>query len=250
MSKAFADHFSDRPADYAAQRPTYPEALFAFIASRAPTMDRAWDCATGNGQAAIGLARYFAHVDATDASAAQIAQAVSAPRVWYETMPAEKTDFAPKTFDAVCVAQAMHWFDIDAFHREVHRVMKPAGVFAAWGYDRLSVTPAFDVEFERLVLPPLKPHWSKENARLWSGYANAPFPYERIPAPPFAIEVQWTLRQLVGYVGTWSGTKRYIDAGHRGFLEGIEAALAPAWGNTETRVITMPLHFTCGRHAG
>ena len=70
MSQPFADHFSDRPADYAARRPTYPEALFAFIASKAPTRDRARDCATGNGQAAIGLAKHFAHVDATDASAA------------------------------------------------------------------------------------------------------------------------------------------------------------------------------------
>ena len=62
---SFHDYFSDHSKLYASARPTYPEELFGFVASIAPARERVWDCATGNGQAAVGLARYFAEVEAT-----------------------------------------------------------------------------------------------------------------------------------------------------------------------------------------
>src|SRR5215204_1138048 len=102
MSASFADHFSEKSAQYAAARPTYPAALFAAAAAAAPARERAWDCATGSGQAALGLALHFAHVDATDASAEQVANAKAAPNVSYSVQPAESTSFAPASFDAVC----------------------------------------------------------------------------------------------------------------------------------------------------
>jgi ubiquinone/menaquinone biosynthesis C-methylase UbiE len=45
---------------------------------------------------------------------------------------AESTTFIDESFDAVCVAQALHWFDYELFWPEVQRVLKPSGVFAAW----------------------------------------------------------------------------------------------------------------------
>ena len=246
---SFADHFSGVARTYAEARPTYPAAIYSYVASHAPTLDCAWDCATGNGQAALGLARHFTRVEATDASAEQVARAAAHERVHFSVQPAERTNFGDATFDAICVAQALHWFDVDAFHREAHRVLKPGGVVAVWGYDRLTVSPVFDVAYEQVVLPPLKGHWPKENLRLWGGYTGMSFPYEPIEAPPFAIEVAWTLRQLLRYIGTWSGTQRYMAAGHPDFLDRCEEALAPSWGSEAERIVTMPLHFRCGRLA-
>jgi len=71
----FKDHFSPLAASYAAYRPEYPHELFESVAGVAAWHRVAWDCATGNGQAAGGLAEYFAHVIATDASAEQIEHA-------------------------------------------------------------------------------------------------------------------------------------------------------------------------------
>jgi hypothetical protein len=51
----FPDHFSDHADLYEAFRPAYPEALFAYLTSLVPAHDLAWDCATGNGQAAVAL---------------------------------------------------------------------------------------------------------------------------------------------------------------------------------------------------
>ena len=53
------DHFSG-PADrYGAYRPTYPSALFEYLACLAPAHDLAWDCATGNGQSAVAPKLFF-----------------------------------------------------------------------------------------------------------------------------------------------------------------------------------------------
>ena len=65
---SFKDHFSNLAHDYTKYRPHYPDELFDYLASLAATHDRAWDCGTGNGQAARGLARRFKEVIATDAS--------------------------------------------------------------------------------------------------------------------------------------------------------------------------------------
>jgi methylase of polypeptide subunit release factors len=46
----------------------YPAALYDWLASQAPGQTRAWDVATGNGQAALALTRHFRQVIATDAS--------------------------------------------------------------------------------------------------------------------------------------------------------------------------------------
>ena len=72
MSFKDKDHFSGHADLYEAFRPTYPEALFAYLSSLCPRHDLAWDCATGNGQAAVPLAAYFRAVIATDASQKQI----------------------------------------------------------------------------------------------------------------------------------------------------------------------------------
>ena len=246
---AFIDHFSEKSDLYARARPTYPDALFAFIAGEAPGRARAWDCATGNGQAALGLARHFQSIEATDASREQVANAMEAPHVRYSVQPAEKTDFPAASFDAVCVAQALHWFDLDRFYAEAKRVLRPRGVFAAWGYTRHHVTPEIDAAFEEHFLAPLRPYWPAQNAKLWAGYREEVFPFEEIEAPRFAIEMRWSLEELIAYAGTWSATRRYVNEADPDFLERAEGAMAPAWGAGEVRLVTLPLELRIGRES-
>ena len=63
--------FSKLAAEYAASRPAYPRELFEWVACSITAHDAAWDAATGNGQAALGLARHFTRVIATDLSASE-----------------------------------------------------------------------------------------------------------------------------------------------------------------------------------
>ncbi|NER83157.1 MAG: hypothetical protein F6K42_27110 [Leptolyngbya sp. SIO1D8] len=78
---AFKDYFSLQATDYATYRPRYPAALFTWLAQQCEHHDLAWDCATGNGQAAIALASHFQQVIATDGSADQLHQAPNHPKV-------------------------------------------------------------------------------------------------------------------------------------------------------------------------
>ena len=245
----FQDYFSDHSRLYAAARPTYPEELFAFVASIAPARERAWDCATGNGQAAVGLSRYFAQVEATDASEDQIANAAAHAGVNYSVQAAESSGFPPLAFDAVCVASAIHWFDFTRFYGEVKRVLRQRGVLVAWGYDHLGVWPAFDDEFERSIERVIAPYWPARKKLLRDGYRDVPFPFERIEPPPLKMEMSWSFTRLMAFVQSWSGVQRCIAARGGDFFQSAMEALAPFWGDQEeARTCTMKLYVLAGRH--
>ena len=100
------DNFSTQADIYARYRPRYPQELFEFIFERTANRQNAWDCATGNGQSAKVLARYFEKVFATDISQKQIDNAAQAVNIHYSVQPAEETNFADNTFDLITVSQA------------------------------------------------------------------------------------------------------------------------------------------------
>lgn len=138
----FEDHFSELAQAYARYRPSYPSALFSYLASVAPGREFAWDCGTGNGQAALALAEHFDRVVATDASAAQIAHAFAHERVDYRVERAEAVSLGDGSTDLITVAIAVHWFDLEAFYREVRRVLKAKGILAVWTYHLPMIEPS------------------------------------------------------------------------------------------------------------
>src|SRR5260370_39494612 len=105
---SFKDHFSKQAADYAKFNPRYPQELFHYLGSIASSRQLAWDCGTGNGQAAVGLAAVFDRVIATDASEKQIANAQSHDREEYRVAPAENSRLESEKIDLLMVSQAVH----------------------------------------------------------------------------------------------------------------------------------------------
>lgn len=246
---SFIDLFSGHAEHYAAARPRYPAALFEQIAGWSPALERAWDVGTGNGQAAVALAEHFQSVFASDPSDRQIAQAASHPRVSYSVQPAEKTQFEDASFDAICVAQALHWFDHDRFYAEVRRVLRPGGLFVAFGYDWFTLGAEFDRVFEEVIVRPVEKLWAKEIALLWSGYQAIPFPFERLEPPRFRLEPSWRFRELMAFVYTWSAVQRKLREDGPVFFERAAERLAAVWGAVEgRRTLQIPLHLIAGRH--
>ena len=242
----FKDHFSKQAADYAKFRPRYPQKLFEYLGSIAPNRGLAWDCGTGNGQAAVGLATVFDRVSATDASEKQIANAQSHERVEYRVTRAEKSDLESASIDLIMVAQALHWFDLDRFYAEARRVLKPKGVLAASAYNLLHVEPAIDEVINRYYYEVVGPFWPPERV-LIEKFEELPLPFSEIQAPSFEMIGQWNLEHLVGYLQSWSATQRFIAANRRDPLEQIIDELRRAWGNPqEVRTVLWPLILRIG----
>jgi ubiquinone/menaquinone biosynthesis C-methylase UbiE len=201
--------FSEQSDIYYKVRPHYPSALYEWISQMCIQRKNAWDCATGNGQAAVGLSAYFETVQATDISEQQISYAMQQENITYSVSSAETTIFSPESFDLVVVAQALHWFDYDRFWPEVSRVARRDAFFCAWGYDWLSSTTEIDTILIKPLRSLLDPFWAKKNLLLWNGYhsKDIAFPYERLETPSFVLETQWQLDHLLEYMMTWSAFK-------------------------------------------
>src|SRR5436305_157555 len=245
----FKDHFSKQAADYAKFRPRYPRELFEYLGSVAPSRALAWDCATGNGQAAVELAKVFDRVIATDASEKQIANAGLHERVEYRMASAEESGLESGTIDLIMVAQALHWFDLGSFYAEVRRVLKNNGVFAASAYNLLHVEPAIDEIVNRYYYEVVGPFWPPER-KLVEQFSDLPFPFQEIDPPEFEMTAQWNLDHLLGYLQTWSSTQRFIAANKRDPLEAIADDLRAAWGDPgQMRKVVWPLILRVGINA-
>ncbi|WP_025414368.1 class I SAM-dependent methyltransferase [Gemmatirosa kalamazoonensis] len=237
----FSDHFSGVASTYAEFRPSQPEALIQWVVGLAPRRDVAWDCATGSGQAARALAEHFARVIATDASDAQLAHAASHERVTYRVATAEASGIAAASVDLVTVAQALHWFDLDAFYREVRRVRAPGGALAVWSYMSPHVDdPALDALLQEHMYGRLGPYWPPERRLIEEGYRTIAFPFDEVAAPAFNLVARWTLAQLAGYMRSWSATVRYVRAHGRDPIADFEAEAraALADGGEGARTVT------------
>lgn len=245
---AFKDHFSTRSTDYAAHRPGYPAALFDTLAALTRGHELAWDSATGNGQAARGLAAHYAQVLATDASEAQIAAAPAHPGIEFRVALAEASGLPDHCADLVTVAQAAHWFDLPAFYTEARRVLKPGGVLAIWCYERLSIEPTLDGIVEAFYGDLLDPYWPPERRHVETGYRDLPFPFAELPAPELGMEASWTLDQLIGYFSTWSALKAYRRETGEDPLPALRESLAAAWISlASSKTIKWPLSVRLGR---
>lgn len=248
----FQDHFSGHAADYAAARPTYPPALYAWLAAQCGARTSVWDAGCGNGQAAVALAAYFDHVTATDPSAAQIAQATPHPRVTYRVEAAERCTLAARSVDLVTVAQALHWFDLDAFHAQTRRVLKPGGVIAEWCYGLSRVTPAVDNVFAQLHDSTLRPYWPPERRHIETGYRTLAFPFAVLtPIPTFEMRSDWTLPQYLAYLRSWSASQRHLHASGRDAVDAATPDFTRAWGDpAQRRAVCWPLALRAGRCTG
>jgi SAM-dependent methyltransferase len=246
----FKDHFSIQADDYAKFRPYYPQQLFDYLGSIAPSRQLAWDCGTGSGQAAVGLALVFDRVIATDASEKQIANAQPHEHVEYRVAPAENSGIQSGTIDLIMVAQALHWFDLSRFYAEARRVLKPNGVLAASAYNLLQIDPAIDEVVNRYYYEVVGPCWPPER-KLVERFADLPFPFHEIGPPKFEMRASWNLDHLVGYLRTWSSTQRFIAVKGSDALKQIMDELGAAWGAPEqTRNVVWPLTLRVGRKLG
>jgi SAM-dependent methyltransferase len=245
---SFHDHFSGHAAAYARYRPDYPRELFEYLASLTSRRECALDCATGSGQAALGLAPHFELVVATDGSVAQLQNAQPHPRIAYVGTLAEQPALRDHCMDLVVAAQAAHWFDPARFHSQVRRILRPHGALAIWTYGLASVDPEVDALVRRFYQDVVGEYWPPQRRHVESRYRELPFPWQEIAAPAFELRLRWDLEGFIGYVGTWSAVQRYTKVRGSSPLEGLRAELERVWNlGDQVRSVVWPLHLRVGR---
>ncbi|MFI5145197.1 MAG: class I SAM-dependent methyltransferase [Ignavibacteria bacterium] len=226
--------FSFKAGDYSKYRPQYPDVLFEYLSLVVNENYTAWDCATGNGQAAIGLTPYFKEIIATDISKEQISNCIPHKKIKYYKAPAENSGLASGSVDLITVATAIHWFDREKFFKEAKRVLKPGGILAVWNYTSFtSISPEIDGIIEELNEKILGPkYWPEQAYKIFMKGYTFKFPFKELNAPGIIMTKYWSISDVVKYLHTWSGVQVYIKKNKKDPVDIIYGSLKAAWGNS------------------
>ncbi|MEP7146427.1 MAG: class I SAM-dependent methyltransferase [bacterium] len=237
MNNNFKDYYSKQAEEYSKYRPTYPEELFEYLLSIVSGHDLAVDCATGNGQAARGLSKYFQKVIALDASESQINNACTFSNVSYKVAKAEETGLDDNTADLVTIATAIHWINTDLFYKEARRILKDDGVIAVWTYStKCEINPAIDNIVNTFSDRVLNGHWDSGIKKVWS-FEEIDFPFIEIPSPFFEIKREWSLEEFLNYIFTWSSTQKYIDTNNSNPVDLLREEIKEVWNKNDKKEI-------------
>lgn len=243
MSK---DLFSTQASDNARYRPGYPKELFEYILQFVEEKVTAWDCGTGNGQAAIMLAPHFKQVMATDSSEKQLSFAKQHENIQYQISAAEQTNFAVNTFDLVTVAQAYHWFRFDDFEKEVNRVAKKNAVIAIWGYNLFSTNnAAIGKLVNKFYTEIVGEFWDDERKYVDDNHTTVPFNFTQLPTKQFFITEDWSKEDVIGYLNSWSSVQHFIEAKKYNPLDEIIKELDVLW--KDIKPVSFPLFLKLGK---
>src|SRR5690606_31556362 len=172
----------------------------------------------------------------------QIAHAIQDERVQYRVAREDESGLADASADIVTVAAALHWLDLKRFYAEVHRVLKPGGVLAAWTYALVEVTPTIDGIVRWFANDRVGTYWPPERAHVDRGYRDLPFPYEEVDVGARSITASLTREQFLGYVGTWSSSVRANKHEGADAIQELRDQLKPLWNDVTEMTIHWPLH--------
>lgn len=242
------DNFSSQADAYLRFRPSYPKELLQLISKIVPNKDAVWDVGTGNGQLAVMLSDLFQNVYATDISERQLQNAIARPNIQYSKQSAELTNFSSNQFDLIAIAQAIHWFDFEAFYREVKRTLKQGGVIVIVGYGLVRVNKEIDLIIDRFYHEIVGPYWDLERRYVDEAYSTIPFPFEEvIDTPQIKLESDMSLEQLLGYLNSWSAVQHYKNDNGTNPLDQIQDNLREVWVS-ETFEVTHSFFMRIGKN--
>ncbi|XP_065286253.1 putative methyltransferase DDB_G0268948 isoform X2 [Dermacentor albipictus] len=208
---------------YAKFRPTAPQAfveeIMKFVKVHVSDFNLAVDAGCGPGISTTALAPYFKKVHGYDTSEAQIAEAKALNKfenVYFCVSPAEKIPEKNESVQLITVMQAVHWFNLDAFYKEVKRVLVPHGVLELGGYlipkpvskDQKRMDSIIQNE---IYMGAMKKYWEPVRHIVDSMYRDIPPAFEDHVRIEGIEECKVrTVADYVNYTKTWSAYQLFL----------------------------------------
>lgn len=158
--------YSERVADYVKSRPSYPKAIYDLLSgpiglSRSAVVA---DIGSGTGKFSALLLNYGCTVFAVEPDAPMMREAVREFSSQSRFRPirgfAERTTLPDSSVDAICVAQALHWFNSKSVRNEFQRILRSSGMYIfVWNEQRTKENDLL-AELQTLLLRELPDYYS------------------------------------------------------------------------------------------
>lgn len=180
MTLASTERFGTRVDAYVRARPGYPDAVAHFLRDAYVLGDDAQiaDIGAGTGLSSRPFLAAGLRVAGVEPNAPMRAasMALSERYPGYRAVDgtAEATGLADASVDLALAGQALHWFEPQAFRRELLRVLKPEGVLALMWNSRRHDASKFMRDYDDLLLahcPEYRARWEDDD--VGAKYADA-----------------------------------------------------------------------------
>lgn len=220
---------------YWMHRPTWPKTVSQAVVNYAlslqsshhasqpemPKFSTLVDIGCGSGQSTSIYAPYCKNILGLDPSHEQIQHARKTntlKNIKYEVGCGENIPLPEESVDIICCAQSAHWLDYDAYFKECERVLKPDGCIAVYGYTMAEIEVPGEKQdrvcnsllqsfFNRCKFHPRRAHVDNRMVEF----------FEKLPSvkkerdDTMHIHRDWNLRDLEGYIESWSGYRKLAD---------------------------------------
>ena len=181
----------------------------------------ALDVACGTGLSTRALLTIASDVYGTDSSEEMLKLAAEPSQIHYSVAPAERQPFGDGEFDLITVCSAIHWFDIDAFLNEAHRLLKQNGwlvIYENFFPGEMEGCPDFtgwvgNVYLSCFPSPPRNKYydWSVQNLQSKNFTIQTP--------DGFKNPICFTKSQLIAYFITQSNVIAAVERGSCAYEE-------------------------------
>lgn len=211
------------------------------------------------------MAEKYKNVIATDTSPKQLEFAPALPNVRYECTPPKMSiaeveqRIAPNSsVDLVTIAQAMHWFDLPIFYKQVKCVLKkPNGVIAAWCYKLPEINQQIDTVLNKFVSVDADPYLDPQVKLIFQKYETIEFPFEPVDglhhtgAVEFKSTMKMDLDRYLTYIRSWSAYQTAQRKGVELLSDEVMKDFTRAWNEDgvhgDEKTVTFPIYLRIGK---
>jgi SAM-dependent methyltransferase len=212
---------------YATFRPSYPAEIYEEILTYVPPRWRnlAVDIGAGTGintQPLCGLFEQVIAIEPDYRMAARIAP--NPPNLTLKNVPAETCELPAASVDLATCATAFHWMDGPQVLTNLHRWLRPGGIFAAYSYP----FPKFMGPGAAPLLREFHEHWEplghprlKDPEYTWRTIREGPL--EILVDKPVFLAFSITTEQAIGFCASTSYANSYMKtlANPAAYLNGL-----------------------------